>query len=87
MTDRPSPPAEVQRFYEEYSEESRLQDEASFQLECERTKDILQRYLPPAPGPVVDVGGAAGAYSGWLAERGYDIHLRRRRPAPDRRGP
>jgi ubiquinone/menaquinone biosynthesis C-methylase UbiE len=74
VTDRPSPPAEVQSFYDEYSEESRLQT-ASFQLEYERTKDILQRYLPPAPGPVVDVGGAAGAYSGWLAGHGYDMHL------------
>lgn len=74
MTDRPSPPAEVQGFYEEYSEESRLQT-ASFQLEYERTKEILHRTLPPAPGPVVDVGGAAGAYSGWLAGRGYEMHL------------
>jgi ubiquinone/menaquinone biosynthesis C-methylase UbiE len=74
MQDRPAPPAEVQRYYEEYSEESRLQI-ASFQLEFERTKDILQQRLPPAPGPIVDVGGAAGAYSAWLAARGYEVHL------------
>src|SRR5204863_1791505 len=24
---------------------------------------------------IVDVGGAAGAYSLWLAERGYEVHL------------
>jgi ubiquinone/menaquinone biosynthesis C-methylase UbiE len=31
--------------------------------------------LPAAPARIVDVGGAAGAYSLWLAERGYQVHL------------
>jgi ubiquinone/menaquinone biosynthesis C-methylase UbiE len=31
--------------------------------------------LPPAPARVVDVGGAAGAYSFWLAGAGYAVHL------------
>lgn len=44
-------------------------------LEFERTKDILARVLPAAPARIVDVGGAAGAYSLWLAERGYRVHL------------
>lgn len=74
MPNQPSPPAEVQRYYEQYPEESRLQT-ASFQLEFERTKDILRRYLPRPPGPIVDVGGAAGAYSAWLAAQGYEVHL------------
>jgi ubiquinone/menaquinone biosynthesis C-methylase UbiE len=69
-----SPPSEVLAYYEQFPEETRLQM-ASFQLEFERTKDILTRLLPPAPGPVVDVGGAAGAYSAWLAARGYAVHL------------
>jgi SAM-dependent methyltransferase len=33
------------------------------------------RHLPPPPGVVLDVGGAAGAYAFWLAERGYEVHL------------
>jgi ubiquinone/menaquinone biosynthesis C-methylase UbiE len=74
MPDRPAPPAEVQRYYDEYAEESRLHI-ASFQLEFERTKIILQQRLPPAPGPIVDVGGAAGVYSAWLAAQGYEVHL------------
>jgi ubiquinone/menaquinone biosynthesis C-methylase UbiE len=74
MRDRLAPPVEVQRYYEEYREESRLEI-ASFQLEFERTKEILRRRLPPAPGPIVDVGGAAGAYSAWLAADGYEVHL------------
>ena len=44
-------------------------------LEFERTKEILARILPPAPARVVDVGGAAGAYSFWLAARGYAVDL------------
>ena len=69
-----TPPPEVQAFYEAYPEESRLQD-GPFQLEFERTKDIFTRLLPSAPACIVDVGGAAGAYSLWLADRGYQVHL------------
>jgi len=70
----PSPPREVLEYYEQFSEESRLASGA-FQLEFERTKDILARILPPAPARVVDVGGAAGTYSAWLAEQGFEVHL------------
>jgi ubiquinone/menaquinone biosynthesis C-methylase UbiE len=31
--------------------------------------------LPRLPARIVDVGGAAGAYSLWLAALGYDVHL------------
>jgi hypothetical protein len=31
--------------------------------------------LPAAPARIVDVGGAAGAYSLWLAAQGYEVHL------------
>jgi ubiquinone/menaquinone biosynthesis C-methylase UbiE len=68
------PPAEVADFYASYAEESRLLTGAS-RLEFERTKELLLRFLPPPPACIVDVGGAAGAYSLWLAERGYDVHL------------
>jgi ubiquinone/menaquinone biosynthesis C-methylase UbiE len=69
-----TPPPEVQAFYAAYPEESRL-ELGPFRLEFERTKDIFARVLPPAPACIVDVGGAAGAYSLWLAERGYQVHL------------
>ncbi len=36
--------------------------------------------MPPPPAAVVDVGGAAGAYALWLAERGYIVHLLDRTP-------
>jgi len=67
-------PAEVSTYYSTFAEESRLTTGAS-RLELERTKEILSRVLPPAPARIVDVGGAAGAYSLWLAGQGYDVHL------------
>ena len=59
---------------EQYPEESRLQHGAG-PLEFERTKLILSAVLPPPPARVLDVGGAAGAYSEWLAGQGFDVHL------------
>jgi SAM-dependent methyltransferase len=44
-------------------------------LEEARTRELIQRYAPPPPGTVVDIGGAAGAYAFWLAEAGYIVHL------------
>lgn len=44
-------------------------------LEFERTKRILLRYLPRKPSTVVDVGGGPGRYSFWLAKKGYTVHL------------
>ncbi len=44
-------------------------------LELVRTRELLERFLPPPPARVLDVGGGAGAYSAWLAARGYSVHL------------
>lgn len=66
--------AEVAAYYEGYQEETRLAGGES-QLEFERTKEILLRHLPPSPARIVDVGGAAGVYSLWLASLGYEVHL------------
>jgi len=70
----PRPPHEIVDYYDRYAEESRLQQGPS-RLELERTRDILGRLLPPPPARVVDVGGAAGVYSAWLAGRGYHVRL------------
>ena len=72
--DRLAPPREVLDYYDRFPEESRLAS-GPFKLEFERTKDMLTRFLPPAPAGGIDVGGAAGTYSAWLTERGYDVHL------------
>jgi len=70
-----TPDPDVLGYYESFAEETRLLTGGATLLEFERTKDILARVLPPPPATVLDVGGAAGAYSTWLAARGYDVHL------------
>lgn len=45
-------------------------------LESERTKEILQRRVPPAPAVVADIGGGPGHYALWLADLGYTVHHR-----------
>ncbi len=66
--------ASVSRYYDRFQEESRLAAGPG-ELEFERTKEILLRHLPAPPARIVDVGGAAGVYSLWLADTGYDVHL------------
>ena len=68
------PPPEVQAYYAGFPEESRL-GSGSSRLEFERTKEVLARVLPGPPARIIDVGGAAGAYSLWLAAHGYEVHL------------
>ncbi len=70
----PTPPPEVIAHYERFPEESRLVSGPG-RLEFERTKEILARILPSPPSRVIDVGGAAGIYSSWRSERGYEVHL------------
>ena len=45
-------------------------------LEQARTQELLRRYLPAAPARVADIGAGPGAYSLWLAERGYVVVAR-----------
>jgi SAM-dependent methyltransferase len=44
-------------------------------LEAIRTRELLDRYLPPAPATVYDIGGAEGPYALPLARAGYAVHL------------
>ncbi len=64
----------VSEYYDRAPEETRLQ-QGFFQLEEARTRELIQRFAPPPPATVVDIGGAAGAYALWLAEAGYTVHL------------
>ncbi len=64
----------IARFYEQGDEASRLRS-GWFQLEQERTRELILRHLPEPPGVVVDAGGGAGVYACWLAARGYRVHL------------
>ena len=59
--------------YEHGVERPRLA--AGSALEFARTKELLERFLPPPPATVLDVGGGPGVYSAWLAASGYRVHL------------
>jgi len=61
-------------YYDRAPEEARL-EHGAFRLEAARTRELIERHAPRPPGTVLDVGGAAGAYALWLAERGYDVRL------------
>lgn len=65
---------EIVTHYESSHEAERLLGGAG-QLELARTRMILQRYLPPPPAVIMDVGGGAGIYACWLAGLGYEVHL------------
>ena len=69
-----TPSQEVLAHYAEGLEASRLLSNTG-QLELARTKELISRFLPPAPASVIDVGGGAGVYSLWLAAQGYEVHL------------
>jgi ubiquinone/menaquinone biosynthesis C-methylase UbiE len=64
----------IEQYYAEYPEDGRLSS-AKGQLEFERTKSIVQRFLPTPPAIVADVGGGTGPYSFWLASLDYETHL------------
>ena len=63
---------EIDKHYTElYHEAGRLDSDGMSRIELILTKEIIQRYLPPPPARLLDVGGGPGVYSLWLAELGY----------------
>ena len=69
-------PLDVAAFYDQYAEREweRLDRDFHHRLEWEATVEYLDRHLP-ASGHVLDVGGGAGRYAIWLAERGLDVTM------------
>lgn len=65
---------DILHYYQSTDESERLQREES-ELELLRTREILARFLPPAPAELLDVGGGPAVHSLWLAELGYRTHL------------
>jgi ubiquinone/menaquinone biosynthesis C-methylase UbiE len=74
MNDATSDANAVVAYYDRGLERDRLTSGAGA-LEFLRTQAVLERYLPPPPSVVADVGGGPGRYAVWLSERGYHVHL------------
>ena len=70
----PSDYSEMLSYYDGFDEAGRLARGSGI-LEVARMQQLIQRFLPPPPGVVLDVGGGPGRYSCWLAENGYEVHL------------
>lgn len=74
MNDELSLSPDAIEHYKKIREADRLNRIGS-QIELIRTQELLNRYLPPSPAIVLDVGGAAGIHAFWLAQQGYHVHL------------
>jgi ubiquinone/menaquinone biosynthesis C-methylase UbiE len=68
-------PSPLAPFYALGQERDRLFRGGERNLELTRTLELLDRFLPPAPARLIDVGGGPGAYAAIWAEAGYDVHL------------
>ena len=66
---------DILSYYDGFDEAGRLERLGSGLLEFARMQELISRHLPAPPGVVLDIGGAAGAYSCWLARGGYEAHL------------
>jgi SAM-dependent methyltransferase len=66
---------EIRAYYEATGVELDRLTKGYSRLEFVRTKELLERHLPPPPAAVLDVGGGPGAYASWLADAGYDVKL------------
>ena len=64
----------IVQYYRDSDEQARLSGNLG-QIELARTQILIRRYLKPPPASVLDVGGATGRYSCWLAKEGYEVHL------------
>jgi SAM-dependent methyltransferase len=66
---------EIAAHYEQdVREEDRLTLGAGL-LEFLRTRELLARFLRPAPAKILDIGGGTGAYAIPLARDGFEVHL------------
>ncbi len=75
MIDEHGLTTEAVQHYASGYEATRLFGSAQGELERVRTQEIISRSLPRTPARIVDVGGAAGVYSLWLLDQGYEVRL------------
>lgn len=63
---------QLQAYYDLDRERDRLASGIG-RVEFDRTIEILERTLPPAPAVVADIGGGPGRYTDWLVAGGYQV--------------
>ena len=54
---------DINSHYEQWDEKSRLFNGTGV-LEYVRSQELIERYLPPSPATILDVGGGPGVSSG-----------------------
>ncbi|WP_350284380.1 class I SAM-dependent methyltransferase [uncultured Croceitalea sp.] len=64
----------IEEFYNRASEETRLNGMMG-QLEFDRVKTLIEKYLSNEPITVLDIGGGTGKYAEWLSLKGHYVHL------------
>jgi len=64
----------ISHYTESYDESKRLTDGFG-RLERARTEELIARFLPKPSAVVLDVGGATGIYSFFMASLGHEVHL------------
>ena len=64
----------INTFYNSTQMETDRLGQHVFQLEKNRSQEIILRYLKPSMN-IADIGGATGAYSFWLHDLGHRVHL------------
>lgn len=67
-------PEQVAGHYDSGYEAGRLH-QGSGNLDRERSRQLLKRFLPLAPATLLDIGGGPGGHACWLARQGYKVHL------------
>jgi SAM-dependent methyltransferase len=68
-------PDEIRTYYEDDFDESQRIIKGLHELELVRTREIVERHLPPGPLRILDVGGGPGVHAKWLAELGHHVIL------------
>lgn len=64
----------IKNYYQNFNEKDRLINDNSGKLEYEMTMKILMEYLPK-DAQILDLGGAAGAYTFPLSKKGFKMYL------------
>ena len=68
------PNSVIEHYTQNYNEDKRHENPFGFIQEI-RSKQLIERYLKDAPMSVLDIGGATGVYSFWLADLGHTVSL------------